>query len=59
LKSENILITPKGESSFLPNQFVEEGDFRMENLILEIDGREIDHFDIEALVLDLLMSYKK
>jgi hypothetical protein len=58
IKSENILISPKGESAFLPNQAVKSGDFDFKTLLLELDGREIDHFDIETLVMDLLMSLK-
>lgn len=55
-KSENVLITPKGQSSMMPNQLVQEGDFSIKTLLLEVGGREIDHFDIEALTMDLLMS---
>ncbi|TXH71421.1 MAG: hypothetical protein E6Q88_07815 [Lysobacteraceae bacterium] len=58
LDSSNILIAPKGESSMLPNQRVDYGDFDFDYLLLKIDDIEIDHFDIEALVMDFLKAYK-
>lgn len=58
LDGGNILIAPKGESSMLPNQRIDYGDFDLDYLLLKIDDIEIDHFDIEALVMDFLKTYK-
>lgn len=58
LDSANVMITPTGKSDVLPNQVLDHGDFDIEYLLLKIDDIEIDHHDIEALVMDLLKSYK-
>lgn len=58
LDSANVMITPTGKSDMLPNQILDHGDFDIEYLLLKIDDIEIDHHDIEALVMDFLKSYK-
>ncbi|MFO1304850.1 MAG: hypothetical protein U1F54_14040 [Burkholderiales bacterium] len=55
-KSLNVLITPEGVSMVMPNQQLRSDDLDMITQLLELGGREVTHTDVEALVMDFLLS---
>jgi len=58
-ESVNIMLNPAGESWMMPNQIFEDGEMKFITQLIELGKREIDHFDIEALTMDLLMNPQK
>ena len=58
-ESVNIMLNPAGESWMMPNQFFKDGEMKFITQLIELGKREIDHFDVEALTMELLKDPQK
>lgn len=56
--AEHVLIVPRGESLILPNQRISDDEITLTSRLLTIGNVEIEHSDIEALVMDFLKGLK-